>query len=197
MLEFDEKTHIYRENGQIKPSVTQIIGEICPFPWDSEAVKQAAQFGTVLHRTLELLDNGNLSEYDHVLDPWIGAWKHFRESLDRSKFRYLIVDIKTGAQTKTWPVQLGGYYGLIKDDPKPMIEGMLFSGLYGYAGTVDRVFEGTGRGIKACDVQITDSGYKMFPADPVAEFNVFLSFLNIYKWKKLNNLLKGGSNEYD
>ena len=189
-LLFDDPTHTYMVDGVVKPSVTQIISEFIPFPWDSEAVRRAAAFGTALHKTLELKDAGTLGEYDTALDPWIASWDKYLADMDRSTFKWAYVDIKSGAYMPSWDIQLAAYWKLNEKPEGDVIEGRYYSEKYGYAGTIDRIYEGTGRGIICQDVRLTPKGYKIYTAPRERGFNVFLSMLNVYHFKKEHKLLK-------
>ena len=189
-LHFDEATHTYTWDGRVVPSVTQCISEFIPFPWDSEAVRRAAAFGSVLHKTTELKDKGTLDQYDKALDPWLNSWDQYLADLDRSKFAWAYVDIKSGAYMPSWDIQLPAYWKLNEKPEGDVIEGRYYSEKYGYAGTIDRIYQGTGRGIVCEDVRLTPKGYKKYTAPRERGFNVFLSMLNIFQYKKEHKLLK-------
>jgi hypothetical protein len=82
-LTFDEPTHVYRWNGVVVPSVTQIIKPITPdFRMvDPDALERARQEGVAVHKMVELecrheLDEENLPEW---LRGYLKAWRCFAE----------------------------------------------------------------------------------------------------------------------
>lgn len=73
----DEKTHTYYVDGFRVKGVSEILAEnnISPKYFNAE---NSADFGTKLHKTLELYDTGLLGEYDERLEPYLKAWQQFR-----------------------------------------------------------------------------------------------------------------------
>ena len=109
MLEFDEPTHVYRWNGAIVPSVTQIIRAALgnPFEFVSEAVlDHKRKIGVAAHKAVELDSQGVLDDetVHPLVMPYLVAWRQFREQ---------------------WPCE-------ILDS-----EAKMYSGTYGFAGTPD------------------------------------------------------------
>lgn len=79
-LTFDEATHVYRMNGDVVPSVTQVLAPLCNFSAVPAGVLAAASaFGTAVHKACELFDLGTLDEeaLDPALTPYLAAWKQF------------------------------------------------------------------------------------------------------------------------
>lgn len=82
---FDAPSHIYRLDGKIIPSVTQILAPLVDYSMINPAVMAAAQeLGTMVHLTTELFDLGTLdeSDLDPILQPYLDAWKKFRAECD-------------------------------------------------------------------------------------------------------------------
>jgi len=191
MLEFIPETHTYLWEGQKVPSVTQVIEDACPFPWHDANVERAAEFGRVLHKTTQLHDLGELDTYDPALGPWMKAWKRYLMDLENRRHGLLVVDIKSGAFSKSWYPQMAAYENLYREAEKscePIIEKRYYSKIYGYAGTVDRIYQPKmKRGTEREAVQLLKTGdYKIYasPNTWQADFNVFVSMLNVYNWKK-------------
>lgn len=80
-FEFDEATHIYKLNGKILPSVTQIIAAagLSNVNTEDPAVLAAGLFGKAVHKTCEYYDFGTLDikTVDDAIIPYLDAWKKF------------------------------------------------------------------------------------------------------------------------
>ncbi len=124
-LTFDEVSHTYRHDGQLVPSVTQVLApltDLSAVPADILAA--ASAFGTAVHKACELHDLGTLdpATLDAPLQPYLDAWlafcrdhdaqwSHIEQRLYHPVLRYAgtadrigfvdglrtIVDIKTSA----------------------------------------------------------------------------------------------------
>lgn len=196
MLTFEQTDHIYKWNGVVVPSVTQVISTFLPM-FDSELVRRAGVFGSALHKTLELYDRDDLGEYDPVFEPYIAAWQKFKDDILATAKRPMLVDIKSGVYSKRWDIQTAAYEILINHEllsiKEPLIESRKYHGLLGYAGTIDRFYpqvkDGEVTSIKPermC-VVLQDSGhYKIYPMrNPVTQdFAKFQSMLNVYNIRK-------------
>ena len=134
-LTFEEETHTYRLNGELVPSVTQVIeaaGLKKPYHGDA----WYGERGTAVHRAAHLLEDGSL-DWDTV-DPRItgflkaydsfireAAWKTIfserrmccaslgfagtMDKLGRMRRHDWVVDLKTGGRENWHPVQTSGY----------------------------------------------------------------------------------------
>jgi len=186
MLTFDAEKHEYRRDGIVFPSVTQVIESVAGSRFaniTAEDLEFACQRGTVVHTITELHDLGTLDK--HSIDPalrgYYAAYIAFLEdcspkwdkiehracdetlgyagTIDRigeMNGRGVILDIKTGVKSCWTGVQLAAYANIIKDKKSKRF------GLH---------LGGDGK------YQLEQYGYPM-------DWNVFLSALNIYKFKK-------------
>lgn len=80
MLTFDERTHIYRYDGKVVPSVTQILQPLSDYSHVSPAtLAAAAAFGQAVHKACELDDLGELDEdaLSPALAPYLAGWRAF------------------------------------------------------------------------------------------------------------------------
>lgn len=93
MLTFDQDTHEYRWNGQVVPSVTQILSRVGTrdqadglFQSLSGAEYMnspiAANFGTQFHRYVALELDERQVQYDAAMEPWIHQWRRFMAEYD-------------------------------------------------------------------------------------------------------------------
>lgn len=82
-LTFDEPTHIYRLDGVVLPSVTQVLdfaGKRDDFSRVSASTLEAArQRGVAVHAAAHYHDDGDLDEstLDPIVRPYLEAWKAF------------------------------------------------------------------------------------------------------------------------
>jgi hypothetical protein len=196
MLEFNEERHEYKYDGQIIPSVTQIIKDaglsgIEGIPENRLLV--AGLLGTAVHDACWYDDDGQLdpASIDAEVLPYLVQWRKFKadfsflaskkeELLYHKKYRYAgridrigemmlsstprsaIVDIKTGSKQRSHAIQLTAYKELAKEN------GVL-----------------PAKKQTACvAVYLSKESYNVKEYSVTTEFNVFLSALNIYNWKK-------------
>ena len=83
---FDEGKHEYRVNGRVYPGVTSIlksVGLSTDFSMvDPEVLEWKRNFGTELHRAIELDIYGNLGNYDPRLKPFLDGWWELRDTMN-------------------------------------------------------------------------------------------------------------------
>jgi len=70
-LIFNEESHRYLLNGNIVPSVTQVINGVFPFEASGLAVQRSADFGKAVHKAIELnihkkLNWGTVDDYHTI-----------------------------------------------------------------------------------------------------------------------------------
>lgn len=107
-LTFDPRAHVYRFNGHVRPSVTQILFSWSPISrLDPEMLAAAAALGTDVHDATALDDRRELDEesVDELVAPFLRAWRRFR------------------AETGFEPTS---------------VEEMIYNATHGFAGTLDR-----------------------------------------------------------
>lgn len=79
-LTFDPDRHEYRYDGDVVPSVTQILRPLTSFDMvDPDILRRAQDFGTAVHLACELQDHGTLDEesLDPALLPYLNGWRQF------------------------------------------------------------------------------------------------------------------------
>jgi len=80
VLTFDEGPHVYRADGVVVPSVTQIIAPLTSYAHiPADVLEKARQEGTAVHKMVELncrddLDEDRLPEW---MRPYLAAWRSF------------------------------------------------------------------------------------------------------------------------
>ncbi len=150
-LQFDEAAHVYRWDGIVVPSVTQILAPLNDFSMVNPALlAYKRDLGTAVHRATELHDLGDLDE-DSVhesIRPYLDAWMRFRREkpfrivgLEHRVFhevhRYAgtydrlveldgklcIFDIKTGAMYPSYGPQTAAYKNAVEHQTGKRVQG--------------------------------------------------------------------------
>jgi hypothetical protein len=79
-LEFDADTHTYYVDGEIMPSVTQVLKEagIVDTQWFTEFGRWR---GSAVHKATHYFDEGDIDRrtLDPIVKPFVADWKQFRE----------------------------------------------------------------------------------------------------------------------
>lgn len=157
-LVFDPKDHIYKLNGVVIPSVSQVmqrvgISDFSKVP--ANVLERARLFGTAVHRACELFDRGNLDErsLDSNLWPYLDGWVNFKKD-----FSLEFIEI----------------------------EKSIASTIYRVAGTPDRIAKSEKR--RRIAVLLNEEGtYKITEYNDKTDWQVFLAALSIVNWKGKNN----------
>mgnify|MGYP000879340087 FL=1 len=149
VLTFSEADHVYRLDGAIVPSVTQVpslAGLVDLSQIDPARLAAASRRGTAVHLATEYDDTGDLDEAS-VTDevrPYLMAWRRFRadsgivlelieervahvghrfagtiDRVGRIKGRREIVDLKSGTTQPTHGLQLAAYDLALPEDDEP------------------------------------------------------------------------------
>lgn len=195
-FEFMEAEHIYLMGGVKIPSVTQVL------PYNYHGDNTAAMTkGSYVHQMIELEAQGILDEetLDPQLMPYLGAYRRFRAEHELNG----IYDVKSGSPHPCTDLQLAGYSLLVNENAdkfegdllkSPIFELRLCSSVWGFAGTPDIVaLESVPCvNVKIYAVYLKDTGsYKLEQVKGNLRHNqqMFLAFLQTYKWKKERGLL--------
>jgi hypothetical protein len=184
MIDFDEATHTYRVEGEVLPSVTQIMqstGLVRPYtgdPW-------YGQRGTACHYATTLIDAGTLDpeSVDPVISGFLDAYARFKRETgmewEYSEYRLAhplyrfcgcvdravpLVDLKT--TDSACELQLAGYQALL------------------LANGIDPGREGYFLHLKENGTYKLRT-YKFNRQDT----NIWLSAVSLYHWRKEHNLL--------
>ena len=190
LLEFDEAAHVYRLERRQVPSVTQVLQLIDSFegvPLD--VLERAREFGQHVHRAVELDSKGELDEdsLDPALAEYLAGWRKFvgdrkatvlasevrvasrrlsfagtLDSLVEIDGRTIVVDVKSGAiPTRTVGPQTAAYEFALRECWPDLFPRAL---------------------PRAC-VRLMPNDYQFVPLRDGRDWNVFLSALNIHKWR--------------
>lgn len=82
LIEFDKATHTYMVDGRRVPSVTQVLAPLEDYSMVPPDVLEAARlFGQHVHEACDLYNRGELdwTALDPALVPYVGAWRQFIE----------------------------------------------------------------------------------------------------------------------
>lgn len=144
---FEPINHIYSdEKGKEYPSVTTILSHFGMTPdFDKFGNDTSRDFGTAVHKVLELFDNDVLHayNYDPVIEPYLNGYKKFLKEFkpewemietpliskiwgfagtaDRVgviKGKTCVLDFKTGSPNPYHELQTAGYQVLVEDNYK-------------------------------------------------------------------------------
>jgi hypothetical protein len=196
-IQFDEEKHIYTVNDQIYPGVTSIIQNVGLTPdfskIDPAALEYKRILGTEVHKAIELDLLDNLDGYDPVIEPYINAWRQFREDM-----KIVLIETETpffSAQYRyCGKLDLlaefnGNKIGLF-DFKTTSVISMMSVGpqLAGYDNGF-REWKGIkGKPYQRFAVQLKDNGqYRLYRCDNPNDLNIFLYATQLYHWKNLKH----------
>ena len=177
-----------------EPRVTTILKEsnLLDFSMVRQDIMARAQnFGHVVHKITELWDLGtlNIDSVDPAAVLCFEGWKKFRKDFGLS-FKpeeiehRLTSKLGFSGTPDRWHTEKG-----ILVDIKSS-SSMLPAVAIQTAAYQILIEENTGIKIKKrIGVQLTEKGYKIEPYDDRADRAVFLSCLNVYRWKQRHNML--------
>ena len=183
-LTFDAGTHEYRYAGRVVPSVTQVLSILSASDFtyvDQELLEAARNRGKHVHAAIDLDNRGELDEesLDPQLLPYLTQWRAFvrdtgfnvtasEQRVYHPTLRYAgtidtgiwqdahwVLDIKTGAVPRTVGPQTAAYQQALTPKPRRRL----------------------------C-LQLTDHNYRLRELKDAADFSIFTSCLNI--WRFLN-----------
>jgi hypothetical protein len=190
-LTFDATSHTYRIGGRLLPSVTTILKRLQDFSGIPAAVlEQARERGERLHKAVNLFNRNDL-DWDS-LDPEIRslteAWAQYlsdtgavviasEQPVWHPKFKY--------AGTPDVVLELGGR--IIVPDLKatwavPRTVGLQTAA---YAEALWELAGGRGRKPERSCIHLKDGKYNVVPRNDPADWAVFFSALNLYRWEQL------------
>lgn len=186
-LAFNAESHTYTLDGRALPSVTQVLdplNELDGVPRDVLAA--ATEFGTHVHLACDLHDAGRLDRaaLDPALEPYLCAWERFLAEADacviESELRvhhplgfagtvdkiimwrgkHHVLDIKSGTTVpRTWRPQTAAYREAVLQQ---------------------RLACST---VRYCVHLRGDGTYVLHKSNDPADWSVFVSALNLYRWR--------------
>ncbi|PFH08128.1 hypothetical protein BCF11_0480 [Collimonas sp. PA-H2] len=192
MLTFDTSKHEYRWNGNVVPSVTQILSPMMNFSMlNPEVLQRAQKLGTAVHRMTELYDKDDLDtdSLSDELKPYLTAWIRFKddcgfEPATIESQLYHPIHGFSGTSDRTGPVR--GRMAVL--DIKKMatlgpVIGMQLSAyqaLHSLHGP--QILDRYALGLRP------DGTYRMVPYKDPLDFPAFLSLLTLRNWRLKNGI---------
>lgn len=190
-LQFDEESHTYYFDNKIIPGVTSVIKPLMDLDHiDQEVLERKSKIGTAAHKATELFDEDNLDESNlhPIIVPYLDAWKKFR---NETKIEIVSSEAKVFNQKY-------GYAGMydriavLYDNPciidikcTAVLGAHVGNQLAAYkeAHNAENEFQVKNR----FAVQLRPDGtYRLEEYKDRTDFPVFLSCLQIYKWRMKN-----------
>lgn len=192
-VEFDAAQHAYTLNGRRVPSVTQVLAPLQDFSRVPRDVLEAARvFGQHVHAACDLHNRGELdwSNLDPALVPYLEAWRRFLADsgviVIASEMR--VVHEALGYAGSPDCVLAWGERVVIPDiKSTALVPPTVGAQTAAYARAYQAMHEGKEPG-RYCIHLLPDGSYKAYPRRDPADWSLFVSCLNIFKWKERNNV---------
>lgn len=186
MLEFDKPTHTYRWNGQIVPSVTQVLAQLSDFSMvRPDVLERKRQIGQWVHKAIELDLADDLDE-ESIGDDWRGYFNGWRKFRAESGF----VASASEQQVYSEKYRFAGTLDLAGELPKAgtaIIDAKCTTMIYPTVGPqVAAYSEAAGcPKAKRFALQLSPDGkYELHPLTDRGNFGVFLAALTLHNWRK-------------
>ena len=188
MLEFDAATHTYRLNGQILPSVTQVLGPLTDLSMIPPAILERKRLiGQWVHAAIELDLKDDLDE-ESIGEDWRGyfmGWRKFR-----TESGFVVHENEQRVHSKKY-----GYAGtldLTGELPKlglSLIDTKCTATIYPAVGPQTAAYA-EARGLKKPKrfaLQLKPNGtFNLHPCDDRGDLGVFMAALTLHNWRKRN-----------
>lgn len=189
MLAFDAATHTYTLNGQRLPSVTQVLAPLYDFSRIPPDVLESARiFGQHVHEACDLFDRGQLDwlNLSPALVPYVEAWRKF---IDDSGA------IVIASEMRVVHEQLG-YAGtvdnvldwkgrtFIPDRKSTAVQPPTVGAQTAAYAQAWKAMHGGREPERRCIQLNPDGTYRVHAKRDPADWSLFLSCLNIFKFKE-------------
>ncbi len=183
---FDPSTHAYTIAGKVVPSVTQVVRQFAPFPFDCDP--WYLQRGTMIHKACALLVCGTLDmdTVDNRIIGFVEATDRFLAasycSVERCLVETQLYD-KSGLFAGTFDAWINSELIDWKssDDPATEIQ------LGGYVS----LLQPTGETRKCKAVELHEDGtFKVTEYDPKRCLNLWRAALSMWQWQEKNGYHK-------
>jgi len=183
---FEARGHVYRYEGRIVPSVTQVlslagIDELANVP--RRCLARAAELGTAVHQACEFLDQDDLDldSLDPEIVGYVLAWQRFKQEHD---FAPVVIErrgIAVGDRNYGFCLDRIGVIGEhellveIKTGTKPMPSWAIQTAAYAEAEEFD--------GARLTVHVAADGSYNLIPHPDPNDFKVWHHALEVAWWK--------------
>ncbi|MEW5709794.1 MAG: hypothetical protein AB1830_12965 [Pseudomonadota bacterium] len=193
MLTFDPATHTYCWDGQPVPSVTRILEPVIDYSRvPPEVLERKRQIGEAVHQAIALDLAHDLDE-ESVVEPWAPyflAWRRFlaESGFEPHLFEHRLYHPKYGyAGTLDLWGRLKGKYVLIDTKNTSELHPATALQTAAYAEAL-QAQDGLGTDCRYALHLKPDGTYELHPFKERTDFNVFLSLLSLFNWKRRHNL---------
>lgn len=186
MITFDPQAHAYTVNGKPAVSVTTALSVLQDWSRvDAELLQRAADFGTAVHRMVELYEQNDLDEgaLDAKLKPYLDGYKAFRIAKD-PRWEFVEVPVASEALRCAGTPDLIGLIGKTRwcIDIKSSAHVPVTVGAQ-TAAYVELAKETHGiRCAKRGCLILTPGGYKLTPLSEPSDYSLFVSALNCWRF---------------
>ena len=196
-LHFDPVAHRYTFNGEVVPSVTQILQPLMDFSMvPADVLKAKQELGTAAHLACELYDLDDLLEdsLDPAIVPYLEGWK---------KFRLETGFVPSMTEQRVYHPKLGyagtfDSYGILNGKTVLLDRKTSSFVSEAVAGPQTAAYEQallespdyTGpKKMQRGAVQLKPDGtYKYHPYKGGSDWSVFVSLLTLHNWRKRHGL---------
>lgn len=193
MLTFKPDTHEYFWDGQPVPSVTRILQQVVDYSGiPQEVLERKRQIGDAVHRAIALDLAHDLDE-ESVVEPWapyFRAWHRFlvENGFETTLFEHRVYHRKYGyAGTLDLWGRVKGQYVLLDIKTGSDIHPAAALQTAAYAEAL-QAQDGLGTDCRYALHLKPDGTYELHPFKERTDFNVFLSLLSLFNWKRRHNL---------
>lgn len=192
-LDFDKAAHAYTLNGQRVPSVTQILAPLVDFSMVAQDVLEAArEFGQHVHVACDLFNRGILDwlSLDPALLPYVSAWKRF---IDESGAVVVASELPVAHEDFGYAgmadVVLAWRSRVVVPDIKStaVVPATVGAQTAAYAKAYQRMHGGK-EPERRCISLHPDGTYRVHAKRDAGDWSLFLSALNIHKFKEKNRV---------
>ena len=167
-IEFDEASHLYKVNGLLVPSVSQVISDNFYSNFDNvnkTVMDRACSFGKAFHSATQYLDEErlDLNSIDKGLAPYLVNYEKFKKEYIKE---YVV------------------------------IEKMFYSKKLNVCGRIDRVavMKEESKSIRRIVVIIRENDYQVIEHKDRSDTNAFISACSLTNWRLVNKI-KGANHE--
>jgi len=191
-LEFDKGSHTYRVDGRRVPSVTQVLDPLLELDGIPRDVLEAARvFGQHVHEACHLMVRGELdwSRLDPALVPYIEGARRF---IEESGIVIIASELAvTGAREGVMCAGTLDIAGVMRE-AEWIIDYKATSSIPRTVGPQTAAYERFyrmqrgGRPRRRACVQLRPGDYRLHVLNDPADWNVFLSALNLHQWRTKN-----------
>lgn len=194
MLTFNEELHEYRLNGQVVPSVSEIIEPLNDFRFVSqEALERARVLGRAIHLTIQYWHEGTLDEANtpELLLKYLASWKMFCSDLH---YRPTMLERRVCHQKLRYAGTLDNA-GVMNDNDDWLLDvksGQVYPGHalqtmgYKLAGIEEKLFT---RDTKRACVYLDPEGYDFKPRTSWDHHDEpgFIGLLTVNRWRDVHD----------